>query len=141
MKNLLVIFCIFFSLQATSQSFEGTVTWTINPGSTPPTTVLLKAKGGTVITVLQGGIMNGLEMWSSDNNKKVVRVIRARKMYVTVPPEALQGVDKSVTYGKFVKTAETKTIVGYACTQYTGEVTEQGKTVKMSILDNQRDQG
>lgn len=134
MKNLVVALCIFFSLQAAAQSFEGTITWTMkSPSPGEDVSLNMKAKNGSLITVLQGGMMSGMEMWFSDNNRKVMRVMRAQKMYVIMPPEALAAADKALEFGPFKKTSETTTILGYTCTKYTGELKEHGTATKISF--------
>lgn len=74
MKNLIVIAFLVIFIRAHSQSFEGTITWAIkqNPATSGPSTGLtMKVKENTIITLVNGGMMNGIEMWFTDNNKKL----------------------------------------------------------------------
>jgi hypothetical protein len=138
MKNLLLFLCMLCCLQASAQSFEGTIIWTVK--SDPPdasgrsaTGLTIKAKGTTVTTVINGGMMNEIEMWYMNNDTKIMRILRAQKMYAVVPPEAMIAAAKAVETGKFIKTTETTKILNYTCSKYTGEIKAQGLTAQVSF--------
>lgn len=135
MQKLIIVFLCAISIHVHAQSFEGIITWQIKDvsGKGAPTSLMLNVKGTTIITVINGGMMNGNEMWFMNNDTKVMRVMRPQKMFVVVPPEALAAAAKAVEVSKFVKTAETAKVLTYTCTKYTGTTTAQGVTTKVAI--------
>src|SRR5690349_9517365 len=138
-KGLIVALCfpivVTIALRSYAQPFEGTLTWSApDPtGKSAPATLIQKVKGTTIITTVNGGMMNGLEMWFMNNDTKVMRVMRPQKMFVVVSPEAMAAAAKAMEVSKFVKTAETAKILNYTCTKYTGEMKSPGGVVKVTI--------
>jgi hypothetical protein len=133
MKKSIAIVLLAIVAQAHGQSFEGTITWAAKPAPVGTTASLtMKVKGTTIITMVNGGMMNGIEMWFMDNYRKAARVMRPQKMFVVVPPEAMAACDKAVTMGKFKKTSETAKVLTYTCTKYTGEIRAKGVTIKVN---------
>jgi hypothetical protein len=138
MKNLIIIFCLVIAIGTNAQSFEGTITWTAKESGgksagNSSSTLTMKVKGTAIITVINGGVMNGMEMWFMDNDMKIVRVMRQQQMFVVLPPEAIAAAEKAVETGKFIKTGETTKILNYTCTKYAGETKSNGVTTKVSI--------
>lgn len=138
MKNLTILLFLLFSLEAAAQAFEGTVTWTakiVPPDATGRSAngITMKVKGTNVTLVVNGGMMNGAEMWYMNNNTSVIRIMRSQKMFVNVPAEAMAAAANAVEVGKFVKTTETVKILNYTCTKYTGEIKSQGVTTQVNI--------
>jgi len=122
------------TIQLHAQSFEGTITWRSPDASGKgDASLVLKVKGKDIITVINGGMMNGVEMWFMNNDTKIMRVMRPQKMFAVVPPEAIAAAAKSVEVTKFVKTAETTKILRYTCVKYTGEMKQNGVTTNVSI--------
>ncbi|GHN02729.1 hypothetical protein WSM22_42180 [Cytophagales bacterium WSM2-2] len=138
MKKLIAfVFLAVLTVVSYGQSFEGTVTWSSK--TDPPdasgraaTGITLKAKGTTIIAVVNGGMMNGMEMWFMDNNKKITRLMRPQKMFAPVPAEAIAANEKATETSPFVKTAETVKILNYNCTKYTGEIKSRGVVTKLT---------
>jgi hypothetical protein len=136
MKKIIIILALFaIAMPSYCQPFEGTITWRVpDPaGKVGASSIVLKVKGNTIITVINGGMMNGAEMWFMNNDTKIMRVMRPQKMFVVVPPEAMAAAAQAVEATKFVKTAETTKILNYTCTKYTGEMKARGVTTKVAI--------
>jgi hypothetical protein len=140
MKKLLILVCAVVCLQAAiAQPFEGTITW--NAKQTPaapagggaPGSLVLKVKGTSIITLINGGMMNGAEMWFMNHDTKIMRVMRPQKMFVVVPEEAMAAAAKASEVTAIVKTSETIKILGYTCTKYVGEMKAMGVTSKVAF--------
>jgi hypothetical protein len=131
-KYIIVVLCV-IAMQSYGQSFEGTIVWSAPDARGTASNLTLKIKGTTIITVVNGGMMNGSEMWFMNNHTRIMRVMRPQKMFVVLPPEAMAAAAKSVEVGKFVKTAETAKVLNYNCTKYTGEMKAQGVTTNVAI--------
>ena len=125
MKAIYALVVLLISLQAAAQSFEGTIHWTVK--SNPPDArgmsgLTIKAKGKSLITVVNGGMMNGAEMWYLNHDTKVMRVMRPQKMFVVVPAEAMAAAANAFSATKFVQTNETAKVLSYTVRKFTGEI-------------------
>lgn len=132
MKKLIVVLLCTFALQAYSQPFEGTVTWSAL-GKDAGSSITLHVKGTTLVSIINGGMMNGTEMWFMNNDTKIMRIMRPQKMFVVVPPEAIAAAAKASETSVFTKTGETTKILTYTCTKYTGQMKVRGVVTKVAI--------
>jgi hypothetical protein len=131
-KCIIFVFCV-IAVQAYGQSFEGTIVWSAPDPKGAASNLTMKIKGTTIITVVNGGMMNGTEMWFMNNRSRIMRVMRPQKMFVVLSPEAMAAAAKSVEAGKFVKTDETAKVLDYNCRKYTGEMRSRGVTTNVAI--------
>jgi len=134
-KTIFVLsLCVLLAMQTHAQSFEGIITWrSPDAGGKGDANLVLKVKGKNIVTVINGGMMNGVEMWFMNNDTKIMRVMRPQKMFAVVPPEAMAAAAKAVEVTKFVKTTETMKILQYTCIKYSGEMKQNGITTNVSI--------
>lgn len=64
--------------------------------------------------------------------QEITRVVRAQKMFVVVPQEAMAASEKAAAMSKFTKTNETAKVLDYTCVKYTGEMNTRGVTTKVN---------
>ncbi|HQQ96444.1 MAG TPA: DUF4412 domain-containing protein [Cyclobacteriaceae bacterium] len=136
MKTIYALITLLISLQASAQSFEGTIQWSAksNPADARGMSGLtIKAKGNSLITVVNGGMMHGAEMWYLNRDTKVMRVMRPQKMFAVVPQEALAAAAKAFSASPFVKSNETSKVLSYTVTKFTGEVKMGMATSKVTF--------
>ncbi|MDZ4714545.1 MAG: DUF4412 domain-containing protein [Cytophagales bacterium] len=89
-----------------------------------PRGMMLKIKGNNMVSTMEGGMANGMEVLHV-KDKPVTRVNRAEKTYSKMPESGGQPAKAKVT-----KTTESMKVLGYPCTKYVVEVTEQGTTMQ-----------
>lgn len=136
MKKIYAFLVMLISLQASAQSFEGTIRWSAksNPADARGMTGLtIKAKGNNLITVVNGGMMNGSEMWYLNRDTKVMRVMRPQKMFAVMPPEALAAAAQASSASRFVQTNETAKVLSYTVRKFTGEIKMGMATSKVTF--------
>ena len=133
MKHCIVLLFCVIAMHSYGQSFEGTIVWSAPEAQGAASNLTMKVKGSTIVTVVNGGMVNGTEMWFMNNHTKIMRVMRPQKMFIVLPQEAIAAAAKSVGYGKFVKTGETAKVLNYTCTKYTGEMNVRGTTTNVAI--------
>jgi len=109
-----------------------------SPGSgMMPTGMTMKLKGGNAITIINGGMMNGMETLYIKDKNESVKLDRASKTYSILPSSGMstgqQDKMNKMADVKFTKTGETMKILGYNCVKYVGTMTEGGKTVNESF--------
>lgn len=97
-----------------------------------PSGFTIKMKGASSDVVMEGGMMGGTEILNQADKDQRVKLDRAKKTYTILPNGAndpRNTTAKKMTTPKFTKTGETTKILGYNCTKYTAEMTDNGKTV------------
>jgi hypothetical protein len=99
-----------------------------NMNSMMPAGMTLKTKGGNVLSVIEGGIMGGMEtLFLKDKNESYL-INRGAKTYSVLPKHEspASGPDPSVTVKK---TTEKQKILNYTCTKTLVTVSEGTHTV------------
>lgn len=100
-------------------------------GGMMPTGMTLKVKGSNSVTLMEGGMTNGMEILHV-SGKPSVRINREEKTYSTLP-EGQPGANQSQPQVNVTKTTETMKILGYTCTKYLVEMTDRGQTMKQTM--------
>lgn len=100
-------------------------------GGMMPTGMTLKVKGSNSVTLMEGGMTNGMEILHV-SGKPSVRINRAEKTYSTLP-EGQPGSNPNQPQVNVTKTTETTKILGYTCTKYLVEMTDRGQTMKQTM--------
>ncbi len=92
-----------------------------------PSGFLIKVKGNNTVTLMQGGMMDGMEILHMKDKNQNVRIDRKNKTWSAMggPPSG-SGQAAEAKF-KITKTSETMKIMGYNATKYIGEATERGK--------------
>ncbi len=108
-----------------AQSFEGTVTYTMNPTSGKPGQLVYHVKGTRVradVTGATGGPPGGMYMLMDATAGTMMSVMPAQKVYMTMDLKAMArqmkpdgGREKR---GKITKTGKSETIAGHKCDHY-----------------------
>lgn len=104
-----------------------------NPGSMIGSGFLLKIKDGNTVTIMQGGMMDGMELLHQKDKNQTIRIDRKAKTWSVMggpPAGASQAAEPKF---KITKTSETQKILGYNTTKYVAEGTEGGRPVSMII--------
>jgi hypothetical protein len=86
----------------------------------------VKIKGTNTLTVMEGGMMDGMEILHQKDADKTVRLDRQNKTY-TVMGGGKDNSNGKAPEVKITKTSETAKIIGYNCTKYIAETTVEGK--------------
>ena len=89
-----------------------------------PKGMTLKVQGAKMITLMEGGMADGMEMLYLEG-KSPVRIDRQSKTYATMP-EGSAGTTPEVTV---TRTPQTLTILGYNCQKYLVEMKSAGQSV------------
>ncbi len=98
-----------------------------------PSGFLIKVKGNNTVTLMQGGMMDGMEILHMKDKDKSVRIDRKNKTWTPMGgPPAGSGQAAEAKF-KITKTSETMKIMGYNATKYIGEATERGKPVSIVL--------
>jgi hypothetical protein len=112
-------------LRLSAQGFEGVVTYTMNPTSTQPGTMVYQVKGTKVradVSNLKGGPPGGMYVLMDASVGKMTSVMPAQKVYMTVDMKAMgeqmKQRDPGNRAGKITKTGKTETIAGHKCEHY-----------------------
>ena len=118
---------VFLALPAPldGQAFEGVVTYSMNPASARPGTMIYQVKGTKVradLTGLKGSPHSGMYMLMDAVAGKMMSVMPAQRVYMTMDMKAMSEQMRSpegkpVT-AKITKTGKTETIAGYKCEHY-----------------------
>ena len=92
-----------------------------------PKEMILKVKGTNTLVTMVGGMMQGDFLHTLD---KSVFLDRDKKTYSVMPPGNIVDKDAKpkITKTTITKTTETTKILGYTCTKYIIETTENDKT-------------
>lgn len=89
-----------------------------------PKGMTMKVRGASMSTIIEGGVMDGMEMLMREG-QPAVRINRKDQTYSKLP-EGKPGADTKVTA---TKTSETTKILGYTCAKYVVQMTAEGQTV------------
>lgn len=90
-----------------------------------PKGMTIKVKGASMITLMEGGMADGMEMLFADGQAPV-RINRQNKTYSKMPEES-PGETPQVNV---TRAPETMKILGYTCQKYLVEVVSGGQTMK-----------
>ncbi|MBL7852205.1 MAG: DUF4412 domain-containing protein [Cyclobacteriaceae bacterium] len=90
-----------------------------------PKGMILKVKGANMITIMEGGMANGMEMLFAEGQPPM-RINREAKTFSKMP-EGSSGETPEVSVTRAPETAK---ILGYTCQKYIVEMTSQGQTMK-----------
>jgi len=90
-----------------------------------PKSLIIKIKNENTLTHMEGGMMAGDILYLKEKEQSY-HVDRDNKTYSVLGKD--NGKEKPMD-AKVTKTSETATILGYKCTKYKVEMTEQGKTI------------
>ena len=111
-----------------AQGFEGTVTYAMNPTSGKPGQLVYHVKGTKIradLTGATGGPPGGMYMLKDATSGKMMSVMPAQKMYMTMDMKAMgeqmkqqHGGHGKHAPGKITKTGKTETIAGHKCEHY-----------------------
>ncbi|GAL86307.1 hypothetical protein CHU_1650 [Sporocytophaga myxococcoides] len=101
-------------------------------GGFMPTGVLIKIKDGNNLIKLEGGMseMLGEILYLKDKDQSYS--IRRKNKTYSVLPKASESKEKEPIV-KVTKTGEIVKIIGYTCTKYIIQVTDQGKTINQAV--------
>lgn len=95
-------------------------------GGMMPTGMVLKVKGTSTVSIMEGGMGDGMEILNQ-KDQPATRIDRANKTYTRMPQGQQGGPAPQV---KVTKTSETMKLLGYTCTKFISEVTERGKPIQ-----------
>ncbi len=102
----------------------------MNPNAMMPKGMTIKVKGGSTLSRMEGGMMDGKETLHL-KDKGTYMIDRANKTYSQLPAGGgAQGPKPEV---KVTKTSETEKILGYNCVKYLAEVTERGQVITQTF--------
>jgi hypothetical protein len=90
-----------------------------------PKGMTIKVKGESMVTLMEGGMADGMEMLFAEGQAPV-RINRQNKTYSKMPDET-SGKAPEV---KVTNAPETMKILGYTCQKYLVEVTNDGQSMK-----------
>ncbi|HCW06078.1 MAG TPA: hypothetical protein DGG95_01790 [Cytophagales bacterium] len=96
-----------------------------------PKGMIVKIKGGNSLVTMDGGMMSGDFLHTSD---KSVKLDRDNKTYWVMPAGkgGPGGMDQNAK-PTVTKTSETMKVLGYTCTKYVATTTERGQTITTNI--------
>ncbi len=97
-----------------------------------PKGMVLKVKGANLITIMEGGMADGMEMLHL-KDQAPVRINRKDKTYSKMPQGQGPAQGGPAPEVNITKTSETMKLLGYNCTKYIMETTEGGQTMKQTI--------
>lgn len=95
-----------------------------------PKGMTMKVKGGSTVTLMEGGMTGGMEILHI-SGKPAVRINRADKTYTTMPEGGPAG--QPAPQVTVTKTSETATILGYTCIKYVMHMTQRGQEITQNI--------
>ncbi|MCR6642823.1 MAG: DUF4412 domain-containing protein [Sporocytophaga sp.] len=97
-----------------------------------PSGVLIKIKDGNNLIKMEGGMseMLGEILYLKDKDQSYS--IRRKNKTYSILPKASETKEKDPIV-KVTKTSETAKIIGYTCTKYIIQVTDQGKTINQIV--------
>jgi TolA-binding protein len=95
-----------------------------------PKGMILKVKGANLVTLVEGGMADGMEMLHL-KDQAPVRINRKDMTYSKMPQG--QGQAGPAPEAKVTKTSETMKLLGYNCTKYIVEITEAGRPIKQTM--------
>jgi len=101
-------------------------------GSMMPKSFIVKSKGGSALTKMEGGMMN-TEMLYLPEKKQSFMLDRTAKTYSALPQHTDDGKRDSIQH-KVVKTGETMKILNYTCTKYIVELTSEHGAVMKQVF-------
>jgi TolA-binding protein len=90
-----------------------------------PKGMTIKVKGAGMITLIEGGMADGMEMLYADGQPPV-RIDRQKKTYSKMPEQA----SSEAPQVNVTRAPETMKILGYTCQKYLVEVVSGGQTMK-----------
>lgn len=103
-----------------------------NPGSMDnmmPKGMTVKLKSGSMVTVMEGGMADGMEMLHRPGQAPV-RINRVDKTYSKMPESTSPAAKPEVTVNKM---GETMKVLGYTCSKYVVLMNQDGKQVKQVV--------
>ncbi len=95
-----------------------------------PKGMIIKMKGSNTLTTMDGGMMSGDILQTTD---KTVRLDRENKTYSNLPTGGASGQSAETVKPTVAKTSETMKIVGYNCTKYIVTIVERGQTITSNL--------
>jgi hypothetical protein len=96
-------------------------------GSSFGTNLTMKMRGGNTLTLMEGGMMAGMEILFLKDKNQTYQLDRKNKTWSFMDGKAsTQPTQPAV---KVTKTSETKKILNYTCTKYVAEITEGGRVI------------
>lgn len=103
-----------------------------NMNSMIPTGMVMKTKNGSTVSMIEGGIMGGMETLHQKGKNESYVINRDSKTYsvVTHNSDATTTHDPAVTV---TKTSETQKILNYTCTKSIVTVSENGHTITQTF--------
>lgn len=93
-----------------------------------PKSLVIKIKNQNTLTQMEGGMMTGEILYLKDKEQSY-HVDRENKTYSVLG----KGESEKPMEAKVTKTTETATLLGYKCTKYKVDMTEQGKSITQYI--------
>lgn len=103
-----------------------------NPGAMDtmmPKGMTVKIKSGSMVTLMEGGMADGMEMLHKPGQTPV-RINRVDKTYSKMPEPTPSAAKPDVTVNKM---AETMKVLGYTCSKYVVQMNQDGKQVKQVV--------
>lgn len=95
-----------------------------------PKGMMMKVKSGSTVTIMEGGMMDGMEILHV-SGKPPVRINRADKTYSNMPEGGPAG--QPAPQVTVTKTSETATILGYTCTKYDMQMVQRGQNITQHV--------
>jgi Domain of unknown function (DUF4412) len=103
-----------------------------NPGGMDnmmPKGMTVKIKSGSMVTLMEGGMADGMEMLHKPGQTPV-RINRVDKTYSKMPEASPSATKPDVTVNKM---GETLKVLGYTCSKYVVQMNQEGKQVKQVV--------
>lgn len=97
-----------------------------------PKGMSMKMKGGSMLTLMEGGMTDGMEVLHPAG-KPAVRINRKDQTYSPIPDGPPGGQPGNMSPPTVTKTSETATVMGYNCTKYVVEMSQGGRTMTQNI--------
>lgn len=97
-----------------------------------PKGMTMKVKGSNMITLMEGGMTDGMEVLHV-SGKPSVRINRADQTYSTLPEGPPGGNPQGAPQMTVNKTSETAKILGYTCTKYVVEMNQNGRSMTQNV--------
>jgi hypothetical protein len=115
-------------MESAMKMMQGSAASSSGTPSIMPSGFILKVKGGSTLTILDGGMMPMEVLHLKD---KSYRLDRKNKTYAELGAERTQNnaPQYSKTQTRITKTSEKTTILGYSCTKYIATISDNGKTI------------
>lgn len=126
-----------------AQNFEGTIKWKVthevmdpdvrdrldkdprgNLEARMPTGLTFKVKDNNTLTVIEGGIADGIQTLYLGDKNQSYNIDRGTRTYTRSPARPIAKYENA----EVTRTSEIRKILGYTCTRYVMEVTEGEET-------------